>query len=75
MRRAVGYMCRLLERTKHIDLECGALYHAAHGLVLYRAKVYGPRDSLAGAGQRGRRSPPPKRVASPRRWHLVDHPR
>jgi hypothetical protein len=43
VQRAVAYMCRLLERTKEIDLECGALYHAAHGLVLYRDKVYGPR--------------------------------
>jgi hypothetical protein len=45
VRRAVGYLCRLLERTRHIDLECGALYHAAHGLVLYRMKVYGPRET------------------------------
>ena len=43
VQRAVAYMCRLLDRTKDIDLECGALYHAAHGLVLYRDKVYGPR--------------------------------
>ncbi|HYO24281.1 MAG TPA: ADP-ribosylation factor-directed GTPase activating protein isoform b [Lacipirellulaceae bacterium] len=48
VRRAVGYLCRLLERTKHIDLECGSLYHAAHGLVLYRNKVFGePADSEA----------------------------
>jgi hypothetical protein len=45
VRRAAAYLCRLLERTKHLDLECGSLYHAAHGLVLYRNKVYGPRES------------------------------
>lgn len=45
MRRAAGFLCRLLERTKHIDLECGSLYHAAHGLMLYRTKVYGPLES------------------------------
>lgn len=45
--RAVVYMCRLLERTRHIDLECGGLYHAAHGLVLYRDKVFGPRSQAA----------------------------
>jgi hypothetical protein len=45
VRRAAAYLCRLLERTKHLDLECGSLYHAAHGLVLYRTKVYGPRES------------------------------
>jgi hypothetical protein len=43
--RAVFYLCQLLERTKHIDLECGSLYHAAHGLVLYRDKVFGPRPA------------------------------
>jgi hypothetical protein len=41
----VAYLCRLLERTEHIDLECGSLYHAAHGLVLYRSKVYGLRSA------------------------------
>lgn len=43
VRRAVAYLCRLLDRTKHLDLECGALYHAAHGLVLYRERVFGKR--------------------------------
>ncbi|HMP07798.1 MAG TPA: hypothetical protein PJ982_15715, partial [Lacipirellulaceae bacterium] len=52
VRRAVGYLCRLLERTKHLDLECGALYHAAHGLVLYRMKVYGPRPKTIETAQR-----------------------
>lgn len=41
--RAVVYLCGLLDRTRHIDLECGSLYHAAHGLLLYREKVFGPR--------------------------------
>jgi hypothetical protein len=45
MQRAVVYMCDLLERTRKIDLECGSLYHAAHGLVLYREKVFGPRPN------------------------------
>ena len=31
------------ERTRELDLECGALYHAAHGLVLYRERVWGER--------------------------------
>ncbi len=44
VQRAVAFMCRLMERTKGIDLECGSLYHAAHGLVLYRTKVYGPLE-------------------------------
>jgi hypothetical protein len=45
--KAVVYLCKLLDRTKGIDLECGSLYHAAHGLVLYREKVFGPRGTAA----------------------------
>jgi hypothetical protein len=44
IQKAIAYLCGLLERTKQLDLECGALYHAAHGLVLYREKVFGPRQ-------------------------------
>ncbi|MCA9260640.1 MAG: hypothetical protein KDA61_15615 [Planctomycetales bacterium] len=39
VRRAAIYLCDLLERTRGLDLECGALYHAAHGLVLYRDRL------------------------------------
>lgn len=46
VQRAVVYLCDLLERTRRLDLECGALYHAAHGLVLYRQRVWGPRENL-----------------------------
>lgn len=49
VQRAVAYLCRLFERTEHLDLECGALYHAAHGLVLYRDKVYGKREAADAA--------------------------
>jgi hypothetical protein len=54
VKRSVVYLCNLLERTKHLDLECGGLYHALHGLVVYREKVYGPREGKprpAGAGE------------------------
>lgn len=54
VQKAVVYMCDLLDRTKHIDLECGGLYHAVHGLVLYREKVFGPREGEprpSGAGE------------------------
>ncbi len=43
MRRAVIHLCRLFEQTESVPLECGALYHAAHGLVLYRLRMFGPR--------------------------------
>lgn len=44
VKRAVAHMCRLLRKTENVDLECGALYHAIHGLVLYRQRVFGPRE-------------------------------
>jgi hypothetical protein len=42
-KRAVLDVCKLFRKTKPVDVECGALFHAAHSLVLYREKVYGPR--------------------------------
>lgn len=44
MHRAAVRLCEILEKTKGIPLECGALYHAAHGLLLYRQRVYGPLE-------------------------------
>lgn len=43
MLHAADYLCDLFERTEAVSLECGALYHAAHGLILYREKAFGPR--------------------------------
>ncbi len=48
--RAVLNLCDLFRKTQHVALECGALYHAAHGLVLYRQRVFGERSF---GGQRG----------------------
>lgn len=51
LKRAAYRLCDFFKATKNVDLDCGVLYHAAHGLVLYREKVYGertyPRDSVA----------------------------
>jgi hypothetical protein len=44
VKRAVLDVCKLFRKTKPVDVECGALFHAAHGLVLYREKVFGPRS-------------------------------
>jgi hypothetical protein len=44
VRRAALHLSTLLESTKDVPLECGALYHGAHGLVLYRERVFGPRE-------------------------------
>jgi hypothetical protein len=43
VKRAVLDVCKTFRKTKPVNVECGALFHAAHGLVLYREKVYGPR--------------------------------
>lgn len=48
VRRAVVYLCGVFEKTKKIDMECGALYHAAHGLVLYRQRMNSENPSLSG---------------------------
>jgi hypothetical protein len=34
----------LLEDNKNRELDCGALYHAARGLRLYRNRRFGPSD-------------------------------
>jgi hypothetical protein len=43
VRRAVASMCSVFRKTKPVDVECGALFHAANGLRIYRFKVFGPR--------------------------------
>jgi hypothetical protein len=37
--RAAERLVTLLERTGDVDLECGGLYHAAHGLAVYRRRI------------------------------------
>jgi hypothetical protein len=44
IRLAVRQLCGLFRDTQQMSLECGALYHAAHGLLLFRERVYGPRE-------------------------------
>jgi hypothetical protein len=41
---AVSRMCQLLEDNADRELDCGALYHGARGLKLYRERIYGPRE-------------------------------
>lgn len=49
--RAVMNLCELFRETQDLPLECGALYHAAHGLVLYRWRCFGPRRFGEHAGE------------------------
>lgn len=37
--RAATRLVTLLERTADLDVECGALYHAAHGLAIYHRRT------------------------------------
>ena len=39
--RGADRLATILEQTADIDVECGALYHAAHGLLLYRNRLCG----------------------------------
>jgi len=39
--RGAARLVTMLEQTADIDVECGALYHAAHGLLLYRNRLCG----------------------------------
>jgi hypothetical protein len=39
--RAADRLTTLLEQTADLDVECGALYHAAHGLAIYRGRICG----------------------------------
>jgi hypothetical protein len=39
--RAAERLVTLLEQTADVDVECGGLYHAAHGLSLYRRRTCG----------------------------------
>jgi len=43
MKRAAAKLCAQFKKTQPIDVECAKLFHAAHGLVLYREKVFGER--------------------------------
>ena len=45
--RAVMHLVGCFEKTQDFDLECGALYHAAHALELYRTRRFGPRKPIS----------------------------
>jgi hypothetical protein len=39
---AVVALCKLFKTTKSVNLECGSLYHATHGLIEYYERRFGP---------------------------------
>lgn len=46
MVRACVSLLKMFEMTKDLDQECGGLYHAAHGLRIYRARRFGEDPSM-----------------------------
>ena len=50
--RAAERLVTLLEQTADLDVECGGLYHAAHGLALYRRRICPQDTSPAASGGR-----------------------
>ncbi|HEV3005179.1 MAG TPA: ADP-ribosylation factor-directed GTPase activating protein isoform b, partial [Pirellulales bacterium] len=45
MARALDFLLEIFEATEDDDLECGGLYHGAHGLILYRERRFGQPSS------------------------------
>jgi hypothetical protein len=54
--RAASHLCDVFERTKEVPLECGSLYHAAHGLDLYHTRWFGERACNPAPSSDGRPS-------------------
>ncbi|MFN9368216.1 MAG: hypothetical protein ACK6CT_05540 [Planctomycetia bacterium] len=42
MTRAADRLTTLLEQTSDVAVECGGLYHACHGLAIYRRRISAP---------------------------------
>lgn len=47
MTAAASALCGLFEETREMGVECASLYHAAHGLELYRLRRFGPPEEPA----------------------------
>lgn len=45
IKSAAVRLCEDFRRTRHMDLECGSLYHAAHALQLYRLRRFGQAEA------------------------------
>lgn len=44
VQRGAQFLCRVFDALKNEEIECGALFHAAHGLHLYRVRRFGPKS-------------------------------
>jgi hypothetical protein len=55
--RAADRLVTMLDQTADVDVECGGLYHAAHGLLLYRQRACGDPSSTPTAAETAERKP------------------
>jgi hypothetical protein len=62
--RAAARLVTLLERTGDLDAECGGLYHAVHGLAIYRRRVCPETAPANPATADTSAVPPPQRLLS-----------
>lgn len=44
VQQGAQFLCRVLDALQDEEIECGALFHAAHGLHLYRERRFGPKS-------------------------------
>ncbi len=51
IRQAAEALVQLLDETRELPVECGGLYHAIHGLELYRLRMFGPRETETPPGE------------------------
>lgn len=57
--RSAQHLCKLFRMTEDMALECGSLYHAMHGLVIYRDRLEMPPTSEAPAPSQDSATPDP----------------
>jgi hypothetical protein len=62
--RAAARLVTLLERTSDLDAECGGLYHAVHGLAIYRRRICPEPVPAHPAPADTSVAPPPRRLLS-----------
>ena len=63
MTEAANALCGLFEETREMPVECASLYHAAHGLILYRLRRFGPPEAVVSEPAGSQQTPATQAVA------------
>ena len=63
MTEAANALCGLFEETREMPVECASLYHAAHGLILYRLRRFGPPAAVVSEPANSQTAPASQAVA------------